>query len=67
VEGRYPVGSGDAFLAGLATALAAGDELDRALRLATGAGAANALVPGAGELDPAEARRIADTVAVTPV
>ena len=46
--GRYPVGSGDSFLAGLLTALDAGADLAAALRLATAAGGANALVPGSG-------------------
>jgi len=52
VEGAYPVGSGDAFLAGMAVALARGDDLVGAARLGLAAGTANALMPGAGELDP---------------
>lgn len=62
VEGRYPVGSGDAFLAGLAIRLDEGASLLEAARLGLAAGAANALVPGAGELDPALARRLATEV-----
>ena len=54
VRGRYPVGSGDAFLAGLVTALEAGSWED-ALRLALGAGAANAELPGAARIDPTRA------------
>ena len=50
-EGRYPVGSGDAFLAGLIVARYRGDSWTDALRAALGAGAANAEIPGAGRLD----------------
>jgi len=52
IRGRYPVGSGDAFLGGLAVGLGRGDDLVDAARLGLAAGAANALIPGAGELDP---------------
>ncbi len=55
VRGRYPVGSGDAFLAGLVTALDRGDGWEDALRVALGAATANAELPGAGRLDPARA------------
>ena len=66
VRGDFPVGSGDSFLGGLLTALAdAPDDLETALRLATGAGAANALTPGAGVLDAATARDLAEKVLVT--
>ena len=54
-RGRYPVGSGDAFLAGLVVALGRGDRWPDALRLALGAAAANAELPGAGALDAARA------------
>lgn len=65
VHGDYPVGSGDAFFAGLLVALsddAAAPEPDawrEAARLALGAAAANAEVPGAARLDPARARELA--------
>jgi 1-phosphofructokinase family hexose kinase len=65
-EGRYPVGSGDAFLAGLVVALDAGAGWGDALRAAIGAGAANAEQPGAGGLDPERARAIADSVRLSP-
>ena len=64
--GAYPVGSGDAFLAGLATAILGGRPIEDALRLASGAAAANARVPGAGRLDAAEAVRLADLVRIEP-
>ncbi len=60
VRGRYPVGSGDAFLAGLVVGLerSPGD-WDGALRLALGAGTANSELPGAGKLDAARAEALA--------
>ncbi|HEY5430803.1 MAG TPA: PfkB family carbohydrate kinase, partial [Solirubrobacteraceae bacterium] len=58
-RGRYPVGSGDALLAGLLTALAAGEPWLRAAAIGLGAAAANAELPGAGRLDPQRARELA--------
>jgi 1-phosphofructokinase family hexose kinase len=49
-RGPYPVGSGDAFLAGLVVALAGGKTWPDALGRALGAAAANAEEPGAGRL-----------------
>ena len=65
--GPYSVGSGDAFAAGLLVGLARGGDIVTALRLAAGAGAANALIPGQGELDPADAERLAAATDVAPV
>lgn len=66
VRGDFPVGSGDSFLGGLLTALAdAPDDVEAALRLAMGAGAANALTPGAGVLDAETARQLVDKVVVS--
>jgi 1-phosphofructokinase family hexose kinase len=67
VHGNYPVGSGDAFLAGVLASL------DRnppapwpdAARLGLGAAAANAEVPGAGRLDPTRAREFADRATIS--
>ena len=64
VRGRYPVGSGDAFLAGLITALDRGAMWDEALRLALGAATANAEIPGAARLDPSRAEELARQAAV---
>jgi 1-phosphofructokinase family hexose kinase len=58
-RGRYPVGSGDAFLGGLVVGLERGDPWPDALRLALGAAAANAELPGAGALDAARANALA--------
>lgn len=60
VRGRFPVGSGDAFLAGLVTGLDRGDDWESALRLALGAATANAELPGAGRLDPSRAAQLAE-------
>lgn len=64
--GRYPVGSGDAFLAGLVTALTAGDDWPASLAAALGAAAANAEEPGAGSLDGERARSLAHEAVVEP-
>ncbi|WP_375423371.1 1-phosphofructokinase family hexose kinase [uncultured Friedmanniella sp.] len=58
-RGRFPVGSGDAFLGGLLAALDRGQELVAAVRSGTGCAVANALVPGQGHFDRALAERIA--------
>lgn len=67
VIGSYPVGSGDSFLGGLLAALDHGADMAAAVRHASGCGAANALIPGAGNLDPATARRIAERVVLERV
>jgi 1-phosphofructokinase family hexose kinase len=66
-DGPYAVGSGDAFLAGLVTALDDGDDWTGALAAALGAAAANAEVPGAGLLHGARARQLAEQAVVEPV
>lgn len=63
VRGRYPVGSGDSFLAGLICGLERGDGWQDAMGLALGAATANAEIPGAGCLDP---RRAAELAAANP-
>jgi 1-phosphofructokinase family hexose kinase len=59
VRGRYPVGSGDAFLAGLVVGLDRDADQGDALRLALGAATANAELPGAGRLEPSRAEALA--------
>ena len=66
-RGSYPVGSGDAFLAGLVVALDAGAGWFEALRAALGAGAANAEQPGAGRLVRARAEELAERADVHSV
>jgi tagatose 6-phosphate kinase len=50
VEAVSPIGSGDAFSAGLAAALLAGRDIPDACRLGAACAAANTLIPGAGFL-----------------
>jgi 1-phosphofructokinase family hexose kinase len=57
-HGRFPVGSGDSMLAGFVAALADGAGTAEAVRRASAAAAANALRPGQGDLDPADAERL---------
>jgi 1-phosphofructokinase family hexose kinase len=66
-RGHYPVGSGDALLAGMLTALTAGEPWPRAAALGLGAAAANAEVPGAARLDAQRARDLAATAEVRPL
>jgi 1-phosphofructokinase family hexose kinase len=63
-QGRYPVGSGDCFLAGLLAANERGLDWHRALALAIAAGAANAEIPGAAVLDPTRVEDLAARVHV---
>jgi len=67
VRGRFPVGSGDAFLAGLVVSLDRGDGWGEALQLALGAATANAELPGAGRLDPARAVALTGQAEVRPL
>ena len=52
------IGSGDAFSAGLGSAIAAGREVPDACKLAAACAAANALLPGAGNLRIEDIRRL---------
>ena len=63
--GRYPVGSGDSYLAGLLVAISSGASMPEALATASGAAAANAEMPGAATFDPALARDLAARTTVT--
>ena len=65
-RGPYPVGSGDAFLGGLVTALEGGEDWSAAVAMALGAATANAEMPGAGRLDPARAKDLAGRAEVRP-
>jgi len=67
VRGPYPVGSGDAFLGGLAAATLRGEALEPAVRLAAAAAVANALLMGAGRLDASAVARLAPAIRIEPV
>lgn len=65
--GRFAVGSGDSFLAGLVTELDRGADHQTALRTAVAAGAANAMEPGPGNVTLSELRRLRGLVRLTAV
>jgi len=67
VRGSYPVGSGDAFTAGVATAMLGGASFDEALRLGAAAAAANSQRRGAGRLDAAKVSELLPAVSVEPI
>jgi fructose-1-phosphate kinase PfkB-like protein len=58
VKAISPVGSGDAFSAGLAAAIATGRAVPEACQLAAACAAANTLIPGAGVLRLEDVRRL---------
>lgn len=62
--GRYTVGAGDSFLAGLLLALDDGVALPEALRAASAVAAANTLQPGAALFDPTELDALAARIEV---
>lgn len=66
VEAVNPIGSGDAFTAGLVSRLTRGDDLGEACRWGTAAGAANALTSLAGEINRADVERLARNVEARP-
>jgi 1-phosphofructokinase family hexose kinase len=67
VRGPYPVGSGDAFLAGLAVGRLRELPFVEALQLAAATAAANALRRGAGHLELADVERLAGSIEVEPI
>ena len=67
LRGPFPVGSGDAFLAGLAVADGRGEPLIDGARLGMAAAIANAQVPGAGVLDPGSVNAILERVVAASV
>lgn len=65
--GGYPVGSGDAFLAGLSVATLKGEDLRSAVIHGTAAAAASALMPGAGRLEASDVERLLKAIRITSV
>jgi tagatose 6-phosphate kinase len=59
-----PIGSGDAFAAGLLWRLLRGEDLGEACRWAAAAGAANALTPMPGDIHAEDVKRLAGQVTV---
>jgi 1-phosphofructokinase family hexose kinase len=66
-RGRYSVGCGDSFLAGILVGFEQERSWEQAAALALGTAAANAELPGAGRLDPARARELAARAVVSAV
>lgn len=66
IEAKNPVGSGDAFVAGLSLGLVKNLPLKDALALAAAAGAANALEPGTGQVDPLQVQALLPQVKIIP-
>ena len=64
IEAKNPIGSGDAFAAGLVWRLLRGENLGEACRWASASGAANALTLMAGEVHRADVERLAAEVRV---
>jgi tagatose 6-phosphate kinase len=62
-----PIGSGDAFTAGVVWRLLRGDDLGEACRWGAAAGAANALTPMPGELSRKDVNRLAKEVRVRTI
>jgi tagatose 6-phosphate kinase len=59
IDATNPIGSGDAFTAGLVSRLLRGEDLGQACRWASAAGAANALTVQAGEVNRSDVERLA--------
>ena len=64
IKALNPIGSGDAFTAGLVLRLVRGDDLGEACRWGAATGAANALSLLAGEVEPSDVGRLAERVKV---
>ncbi len=64
IEARNPIGSGDAFAAGLVWRLLRGEDLGEACRWASATGAANALTMLAGEVHRSDVERLVKEVQV---
>ena len=62
-----PIGSGDAFTAGLVSRLVRGDDLGEACRWGTAVGAANALTPMAGEINWPDVEQLAPGIEVKKI
>jgi tagatose 6-phosphate kinase len=64
IDAVNPIGSGDAFTAGLVWRLLRGEDLGEACRWAAAVGAANALSMMAGEVNPEDVERLVERVTV---
>ena len=67
IDANNPIGSGDAFTAGLVWRLLRGEDLGEACRWASAAGTANALTAQAGEVQLDDVQRLVRQVSVEPL
>ena len=67
IEAKNPIGSGDAFTAGLLWRLLRGEDLGEACRWGSASGTANALTIMAGEVHLPDVERLVREVKVEPV
>jgi tagatose 6-phosphate kinase len=67
IQALNPIGSGDAFTAGITLSLIRGDDLGEACRWGCAAGTANALTLMAGEVDPDAVNRLSKEVRLEQV
>lgn len=67
IEAVNAVGSGDSFVAGIALGTASGESLEHSLRLASAAGAANALSRQAGDVRGADIRSLLQQVQIETI
>jgi tagatose 6-phosphate kinase len=67
IEAVNPIGSGDAFTAGLVASLLRGDDLGEACRWGAAAGAANALTIEAGDVRRDDVQRFVKEVTVEQI
>jgi tagatose 6-phosphate kinase len=67
IKATNPIGSGDAFAAGLVWRLLRGEDLGEACRWASAAGAANALTMLAGEVNRNDVERLVNEVRLEPL
>lgn len=67
IEAVNTVGCGDSFVAGMALALSNNEPIEECLRLATASGTANALMPGAGVVDPDTVHSLLEHVQISKI
>ena len=67
VRAVSPIGSGDAFSAGIAVGISRGMDMPEACRLGTSCAVANAMTPYAGHVDRAEVERQLSRIKLSPV
>ncbi len=67
IKAVSPIGSGDAFAAGMAVAMACQEPFEQACILGAACGMANALKPISGFVDPADVTALRDRIRIEPI